>query len=343
MDTLTHALSGALLARATWNKNKTELSLRQRTQVGFLVAAFPDSDYILRLLNDNFLVYLNYHRGITHSILALPLWALLLSLIFSRLLRNSPDWRSLYLICCLSLGIHIAGDAITSYGTKILAPVSDWRVWLDTTFIIDPWFSLIIIIGLVASLTTVATRIYASLGMAVLVSYIGMQYWAHERAIDIGQQAAEQHWWSDATVSAIPQPVSPFNWKIIVEHKQHYHTGLVRLFGEPRPAEPEAGFFTRLAAAYHSPDAVEWSRDDRYGYDRYEAETIKRAWFSENNADFRRFTRFPALIASADKEDNCYWFRDLRFVLPGREQAAFFTYGLCPASTPGDYDFKRSD
>jgi inner membrane protein len=47
MDTLTHALSGALLARATAPKRDDEktLPLRRRLLVGFLAAAAPDLDF----------------------------------------------------------------------------------------------------------------------------------------------------------------------------------------------------------------------------------------------------------------------------------------------------------
>jgi len=47
----------------------------------------------------------------------------------------------------LSIGAHIAGDVITSYGTMLLAPLSDWRAAIGTTFIIDLWFSGIIVAG----------------------------------------------------------------------------------------------------------------------------------------------------------------------------------------------------
>lgn len=334
MDTLTHALSGALLARATWRKGG-QLSLRQRTSVGFLTAAFPDIDYILRLTTDNFIVYLNYHRGITHSILLLPVWALLLSLIFSRLLKNAPDWRSLYIICCLGLGIHIAGDVITSYGTMIFAPITDWRASLDTTFIIDPFFSAIIIIALIFSFTWKNRRSAATTGLVVLVFYLGLQTWAHNKAIHVGEQAANNHRWRETTINAIPQPLSPFHWKVIVEHKEHYHVALLRLLGDDVMATQDNGFFVRLYASYHSPSTTDWIREDRYGYNQYEARQIKLAWQSEIMSDFRRFSRFPALASDSNPSDQCHWFSDLRFVIPGRKNINLFTYRVCREGIPG--------
>ena len=333
MDTLTHALSGALLARATWYKHQ-KLSSRHRMQVGFLTAAFPDIDYILRLTTDNFTVYLNYHRGITHSILMLPIWALLLALIFSRLLKPSPNWRSLYVICCLGLGIHIIGDVITSYGTMIFAPFSDWRASLDTTFIIDPFFTSIIVISLIVSLTYKRSRVIAITGLFLLTSYLGLQFWSHQHAILIGHQTALKHGWRDTTVSAIPQPLSPFHWKVIIEHKEHYHVGLLRLVGNNYTALSDDGFFGRTYAAYQVPSSADWVREDRYGYDRYKTKQIKLAWQSDVMKDFRRFARFPALLKDNAQPEQCYWFSDLRFVIPARKNSHLFTYGVCTEYQP---------
>jgi inner membrane protein len=46
MDTLTHALSGALAARAT-QPSAGRISIAARVGAGFLACAFPDADVIL--------------------------------------------------------------------------------------------------------------------------------------------------------------------------------------------------------------------------------------------------------------------------------------------------------
>ncbi|MEE8266275.1 MAG: metal-dependent hydrolase, partial [Acidiferrobacterales bacterium] len=92
MDTLTHALSGALLARATAPAEPTagQLSAGKRTLVGFIAAVFPDSDFILRFIDP--LTYLNLHRSYLNSVLLWPLWAILLAFIFSLLFRRRYSW-----------------------------------------------------------------------------------------------------------------------------------------------------------------------------------------------------------------------------------------------------------
>ncbi|MGH8728304.1 MAG: metal-dependent hydrolase, partial [Burkholderiales bacterium] len=51
MDTLTHALSGALLARATASATQAHLAPGPRMAAGFFAAAFPDCDFALRLID----------------------------------------------------------------------------------------------------------------------------------------------------------------------------------------------------------------------------------------------------------------------------------------------------
>ena len=162
MDPFTHALSGALLARAaaTTQSHQTALAtktiglpVRLQVAAGFAAAAFPDIDFALRLFDT--LTYLNWHQGPTHSLVLLPFWAWLLALLFAWLTGRTGSqrygWRLFYLPVCLGLVIHIAGDFITSYGLMLFAPLSTERYALPLAFVIDPWFTLIILIGLIAA------------------------------------------------------------------------------------------------------------------------------------------------------------------------------------------------
>ena len=69
MDTLTHALSGALLARATAPRRprSDDLPLGWRMATGLIAATFPDIDFAIRLVDT--ITYLNQHQGLTHSLL----------------------------------------------------------------------------------------------------------------------------------------------------------------------------------------------------------------------------------------------------------------------------------
>lgn len=322
MDTLTHALSGALLARATAPKDTPPRSLPRRIAAGFLACAAPDLDFVTGWLGP--VSYLENHRGVTHSLILLPLWALPLSWVLAKLLREPGGWRPLYGITAMAIGLHIAGDLITSYGTMVLAPFSDWRAGIGTTFIIDLWFSGIIVAGLAFCLIFRKTRIPAVASLVVLVGYVGFQYLQRERALEFARQYATQKGLAGVRISAQPRPVTPFNWTVFVSDEQAHrfaHINLVRT--EPIRYAPGDGFIARIDSPYLPLDQAIWVVRRRYG--EVDERFIEEAWRSEPLAFYRWFADLPAFDG---KEKGCAYFVDLRFDTPGRGGTPF-RYGAC--------------
>ena len=318
MDTLTHALSGALLARATTRKGTPPRSIPRRIAAGFLACASPDLDFVVGFFGPA--AYIDSHRGVTHSLILLPLWALLLSWAISKIVREPGGWKPLYGVTAMALGAHIAGDLITSYGTMILAPFSDWRAGIGTTFIIDLWFSGIIVLGLLASAVLFRSRIPSCIALGVLVAYVGFQYVQREKALEFAARYA----WDGAGVDAHPRPVSPFNWTVFVSDARRHeyaHINLVR--DEPRPYRPGDGFIARIDSPYMPVNQAIWVRRTRYG--EVDQARGREAWNSAPLAFFRWFSMQPAFDGSNER---CVWFADLRFLTPGREGMPF-RYGVC--------------
>jgi inner membrane protein len=320
MDTLTHALSGALLARATAGKKVAPRSIPRRIAAGFLACAAPDLDFVISFFGP--IAYVAGHRGATHSLILLPLWALALSWVLAKLLREPGGWKAFYGITAMALGAHVAGDLITSYGTMLLAPFSDWRAGIGTTFIIDLWFSGIIVAGLLVSAFLFRTRIPAIAAFGVLVAYVGFQYVQREKALEFASRYA----WSGAKVDAHPRPVSPFNWTVFISDARRHeyaHINLVR--DEPRPYRPGDGFIARIDSPYMPLDKALWVTRLRYGH--HEIGASRDAWESQSLAFFRHFAAQPALDGVTEN-GKCVWFVDLRFLTPGREQMPF-QFGAC--------------
>src|SRR5688572_6953727 len=190
MDTITHALSGALLARATAPAKQDEqtLPLGRRIFIGFLATAAPDLDFVFGYLGP--IEYIYQHRGITHSLVMLPLWAFLLSKLAALAWRRDRPWKAYFGIIAMGIALHIAGDWITSFGTIVFAPLSDTRYGLGTTFIIDLWFTGILLAGLLACWFWRASRVPAIAGLAVLCGYVAFQGVQQQRAIEWGEQYA---------------------------------------------------------------------------------------------------------------------------------------------------------
>lgn len=329
MDTLTHAVSGALVARLSARADAPPRSVPRRVAAGFLACAFPDIDFVIAFFGP--VPYLLNHRGVTHSVLLLPLWAWGVAWLLAKLLREPGGWRAFYGVSALAIGTHIAGDVITSFGTMVFAPISDWRAGIGTTFIIDLWFSGIILAGLAGSLLWRRSRAPALAASLALAGYVVMQAVIKSQAIDFGRQYAAAQGLVGATVSAQARPVSPFNWTVFVADDAQYratHVNLVRV--APRVAGPDAGFIERLDAAYKPLGSARWETHSRFGDTAEERSLARAAWESPGLAFFRWFADSPAFDGITEGS-TCVWFVDLRFLTPGRG-ALPFRYGACRAA-----------
>jgi inner membrane protein len=333
MDPLTHALSGALIARATAPRhgNPRTLPLSRRVGLGFAAAAFPDLDVVVSWLSP--LAYLHYHRGVTHSIVMLPLWSLLLAWLCARIWRGGPPWRAYFGVFAWGIGIHIAGDLITSFGTMIFAPFSDARYALSTTFIIDLWLTGTLFAALVVAGIRRNSRAPALAGLALVAGYVAFQFALQQRAVDFGAAYARAHGIEKAQITAEPRPASPFNWIVLVTEDDRYHYSLVNLW-RTRPLESgrNAGFMRRLNAPYLPLGQAVWTVALRYGSAPAELDIAREAWAQPQIAFFRWFAAYPALHRiDRGNPELCVWFHDLRFFTPGRD-AWPFRYGLCRAA-----------
>ena len=330
MDTITHALSGALIARAVApaQTQPAAPTTRQLVMAGTVAALFPDTDILTTLLSP--LTYLTLHRGVTHSFVLLPVWAGLLALLMALTTRKPPAWRGYLLVCGLGVGIHIAGDWITSFGTMFLAPLSDARFALGTTFIIDLVFSGIIVAGLLASLLWRRSRIPATAALVVLCGYVGMQAWLRQQAIEFGERYAEANGLIGAQVLALPRPPLPGNWTVIVSDDEEYRFAHINLWRDsvPDPA-PDAGLIARIHASFSPPANAAWEAKPRFGLSDADRALALEAWSQRQFGFYRWFAELPALYRiDRGNPSTCVWFEDLRFLTPGRVGAPF-RYGLC--------------
>ncbi|HEY0720274.1 MAG TPA: metal-dependent hydrolase, partial [Gammaproteobacteria bacterium] len=247
------------------------------------------------------------------------------------------------LLAMAGVAIHIAGDVITTYGTQIFAPFSSWKASMPFTFIIDPWFSAIIIAGLLASWWWRTTSRPAQFALLLLVGYVGFQGAMSGRASQLGEAYAQQQGYRDAQVVALPQPLSPFNWKIIVTTQDHYHIAYVNLRRHSAPQQPskESGLLARIAALYQPVSAPGWQLQSRFGDGQDTQRVSRELWQAPAMAPVRRFIEYPALaqINHREVEGTCVWFDDLRFTLD--DVRTPFRFGACRSDAQHDIRIYR--
>ncbi len=313
MDTVTHGLTGWLVARAV----PSDAGKKMATAAVVLGSVLPDADNVASLFGSE--IYLRLHRGVSHSFAGVAVTSLLVALLFYRF-GKWKDLKKLYLLTLLGQLSHIALDLLNSYGTQIFQPFSDARVSFDLLFIIDLAFTGIVVLGLLLSRFRPSR---ARAAVFALTAYVGLAAVLHVRAADAVRDAAVHNGvqvvssWALPTLGEIPAGMDLG----IGRKAEAAIAGLpaveTRKGGFPLPAGPFAwnGFVddgsTYLRAEVDPFDgAIAWRERVRKGRDAQEARALKDL---PDVRTYLWFARFPTVFVSTADGKTVVTFSDLRF------------------------------
>ena len=171
--------------------------------------------------------YLLYHRGFCHSFFG----GLLLSIILTGLFRFFDKDFSWLRSLCLSYSLvclHLFLDVITSYGTQLFAPFSNYRCAIPCVFIIDFFLTGVLISGVVFALWQTNKRKMIALGCVCFILIYPLfgkmiQYIQLERTKTVLQMNYQD-------IYVLPDFLAPFYWKVIVDKGSHYELRHLSLF-----------------------------------------------------------------------------------------------------------------
>lgn len=147
MDPLTHALAGSAAARVLLSRPLGAAALLP----GAAGALLPDADALIRSTADP-LLYAEFHRHFTHSLLLIPVGGVVAGLPWALARRTRARWKAFLGAATAGYATHGVLDASTTYGTLLLWPFSDLRVGWDIIAIVDPLFTLMLLAGVTLSL-----------------------------------------------------------------------------------------------------------------------------------------------------------------------------------------------
>jgi inner membrane protein len=144
VDTITHTLFGLALYGAI-NKQGMQVSEKRALLLTTVAGSqIPDIDVISSWW-DTTGQYQMWHRGITHSIFLVPIWAAFLAII-ARLFFRARGWKW-FGIASLAVFIHDTSDLFNAWGTGYLEPFSSARITFGTIPIVDLVFWAAILTG----------------------------------------------------------------------------------------------------------------------------------------------------------------------------------------------------
>ena len=233
MDPITQGTIGAVLPQALGKKNLGIVAM-----LGFLSGMAPDLDIFIRSSTDP-LLSLEYHRQFTHSMVFIPFGGLICAIFLYLLFKKiSPfNFKQTWLYCTLGYGTHGLIDACTSYGTILFWPFSDMRVSWNNISIIDPLFTLPIIVLIVLA-TIKRKNIYSKVALVWAVTYLLLGIYLHNMAINVGKEIAEQRGHVITRINAKPSLGNLILWKTIYETNNQFHIDATNLlFDKTIPGE----------------------------------------------------------------------------------------------------------
>lgn len=188
MDTLTHGLFGFTLYGGV---KKEEMPVNEKRALFFTTmvgSQIPDIDVLSGLTETGQIMQQMWHRGITHSIFFVPIWALLIYVLCIWLFKIRD--RRFFYLGMLAVFIHSTIDLFNSWGTGYLEPFSSMRITFGTIPIIDFVFWTIFLVGFLITLLKKSFpkwKVYRWVAMAMLLHFSiqSLQgFWVESQAKD---------------------------------------------------------------------------------------------------------------------------------------------------------------
>ncbi len=239
MDTLTHTVIGACLGEAIAGKQLGKKAML----IGALANNFPDIDVISGLWVSEAKALL-VHRGITHSILFNIILSFLLAWIFKKTFKKEDLHFSKWLLLIGSgLFVHIFIDAFTSYGTGWFEPFDDYRVSFNTIFILDPVFTLPVLIAAIVLLIlkndSVKRKPWYRFGLLASSFYLVLITINKIYVDGVVRKNMTQQNINYVNYMSTPTPLNNFLWYVVLCSDKEYKIGYYSIFDKNKNIEFE--------------------------------------------------------------------------------------------------------
>ena len=223
MDPLTQATLGAAAAATICKRSEIRLAV----VIGALAATAPDLDVMIRSNSDPLLV-LEYHRHFTHSIFIAPIIGFIIAVLFKVLFfRKLWSFRRLLLFAVVATLTHGLLDACTSYGTLLYWPFHGHRESWDIISIIDPIFTLPLVIFTAFSFILRRPR-FARIAILLSASYLCLGLYQRSQAHAYAQTLAISRGHQAERISVRPSFGNIVLWRLVYRSGETYYVDAIR-------------------------------------------------------------------------------------------------------------------
>jgi inner membrane protein len=266
MDPITHALVGAGIGYAAFGAKLG----RTAAVAGGLAAFVPDADIFIRSATDPLLA-IEYHRHFTHSFVFAPVGAALVATLWLWRHEWWPHALTLWLCCLAGYVSHCLLDAATSYGTQLLWPFSSYRSGWDLISIVDPVFTLALLLGLIGALKLQRVR-FAAAALGICAAYLILGGVQQVRAASAQRQLAQRRGHTVERFEVMPTLANNLVWRALYVHGGQIYSDRIRVGWFSAPTVVEGWSLSVVTSAELT--TAERERNQTRSFERF-------SWFSE--------------------------------------------------------------
>ena len=237
MDSLTQLTFGAACGEAILGKKVGRKALIW----GAVLGTLPDLDVFIPLGSpvDDFV----FHRGFSHSLFLLTAMSPVFAWLITKVHRDTkPLFNKWMLLTFVVLNGSVLLDLFTIYGTQIFWPFDTTPHAVPALFIIDPLFTLPILIGVSAALLLKKHRLNF-IGLCLSLTYL---IWALGVSVFINGKMEEKLNEQGVPYSQFissPAPFTTLLWRTVGIHNDQYFEAYYSLFDGDAPLS--VNFYSR--------------------------------------------------------------------------------------------------
>jgi len=238
MDSVTQFVLGGAVGVLVMGRSQPVL---KSALIGGVIGTLPDLDSFIDFGDP--ILNMVRHRGETHSLIWQAVAAPFIATLLAGIDRSMERFFRWWVMVVLVLTTHAGLDAMTVYGTHLFLPQHDAPVGLGSIFIIDPLYTLPLLLGvLMSALGRNRRLIYNVLGIVVSCAYLGWSAYAqHEVLMQVKQTPSGQAVSADK-ILVTPTALNTLLWRVVVMHKDHYDEGFYTVLDRWRAPDKQIQF-----------------------------------------------------------------------------------------------------
>jgi Predicted membrane-bound metal-dependent hydrolases len=192
----------------------------------FLAGLAPDLDVFIGSSTDPIL-FLEFHRQFTHSLIFIPFGSLIVSLLVFPLVKRSMSFKNVYIASLLGYATHGLLDACTSYGTLLFWPFSNERITWNNISIIDPLFTIPVLL-LAATAIKTKKKVFSFFAIGWIAFYLSLGFVQYERALSTANELANSRGHNAERLTLKPSFGNLILWKSIYQHNDTFYVDAIR-------------------------------------------------------------------------------------------------------------------